>query len=201
MTAIALDGGDYNGTYKLVGEEISFDFINTISWPGTEWEHDWLDKAGNFILWAVAAGIINNSKAKLFAAKPKAWLNKEMKYVCTIRQDLTNVLTPLAFNKNPSDDAIKKLNVLIHQINDYRNIDFKKHTWVWNDALSFKEVLAPVVWNAGQVLTEADHTRIRHCPSCNWLFYDNTKNKSRRWCDMQDCGSRDKSLRYYHRTK
>ena len=201
MEPIALAPGNYSGTYKLVGEEISFDLINTISWPGTEWEHDWLDQPENFILWAVATGIIKNSKAKLFAAKPKTWLTKEIKYVYSIRHELVKTLTPLAFNKNPSEDSIKKLNTLIHQINDHRSIDFKTHKWVWKDPLSFKEILAPVIWNAGEVLTEKEHARIRHCPSCNWIFYDNTKNSSRRWCDMNDCGSRDKSLRYYHRQK
>ena len=201
MKPIGLESGNYNGTYKLVGEEISFDLINTISWPDTEWQHDWLDKPGNFILWATTAGIIKSSKAKLFAAKPKAWLSKEMEYVHNTRRDLAKALTPLAFNKNPSEDAIKKLNALLHQVNDHRHIDLKTHKWVWNEPFSFKEILAPVIWNAGYVLTETEHTRIRHCPSCNWIFYDNTKNKSRRWCDMKDCGSRDKSLRYYHRKK
>jgi hypothetical protein len=61
--------------------------------------------------------------------------------------------------------------------------------------------MAPVVWNAGRVLTEIDHRRLGLCPSCDWLFHDTTRNRSRRWCDMGDCGSRDKSLRYYHRRK
>jgi predicted RNA-binding Zn ribbon-like protein len=201
MKPIALDPGNYSGTYKLIGEEISFDFINTISWPGTEWEHDWLDGPGNFILWATAAGLVNKSKAKLLSGISDVKLTKEMEYVSTIRRELSKIVTPLAFDKKLPEEAIESLNILIHQIIQQRSIDFKTHKWVWNDFLSLKEVLAPIIWNAGHVISETDHTRIRHCPSCNWIFYDNSKNKSRRWCDMKDCGSRDKSLRYYHNQK
>jgi predicted RNA-binding Zn ribbon-like protein len=201
MDPIALDPGNYSGTYKLVGEEISFDFINTISWPDTEWEHDWLDSADNFIFWAVAAGIINKSKAKSLSTKPKTKLNREMEYVRKARGELSNILTPLAFNKKVSEDSIRKLNSLIHKINVRRSIDFTTNKWVWDVPQSLSEILAPIIWNAGHVLTETDYSRIGHCPSCNWIFYDNTKNKSRKWCDMNDCGSRDKSLRYYHRQR
>jgi predicted RNA-binding Zn ribbon-like protein len=201
MKSIALDPGNYSGTYKLVGEEISFDFINTISWPGTEREHDWLDVPGNFILWATAAGIISKSKAKLLSRISGVKLTKEMEYVQSIRYELSKILTPLAFDKKPPEGAIADLNILIHQIVQQRSIDLKTQKWVWNDFLSLREVLAPIIWNAGHVITEIDHARIKHCPSCNWIFYDNTKNKSRRWCDMKDCGSRDKSLRYYHSQK
>ncbi len=201
MKPIALDPGNYTGTYKLVGEEISFDFINTISWPDSEWRHDWLNVPKNFILWAVAAGVINKRQAKTLAARSKTELEKELRHVLTIRSDLAKVLTPLAFNKKPAEGAINKLDKLIHQVNDHHSLDPRRYNWVWDEPHSFNEVLAPVIWNAGQVLTESDHSRIRHCPSCNWIFFDTTKNRSRRWCDMDDCGSRDKALRYYHRQK
>jgi predicted RNA-binding Zn ribbon-like protein len=46
--------------------------------------------------------------------------------------------------------------------------------------------LYPVIWNAVQVLTELDRSRLRCCPSCDWLFCDSTRNGRRRWCDMID---------------
>jgi predicted RNA-binding Zn ribbon-like protein len=43
-----------------------------------------------------------------------------------------------------------------------------------------------------------DPRRIKRCPShaCRWLFYDSSKNLSRRWCAMDDCGTKDKVRRY-----
>jgi predicted RNA-binding Zn ribbon-like protein len=44
---------------------------------------------------------------------------------------------------------------------------------------------------------------VRICSSdgCDWLFFDQTRNRSRRWCEMKGCGNRAKARRHYHRTK
>jgi predicted RNA-binding Zn ribbon-like protein len=44
----------------------------------------------------------------------------------------------------------------------------------------------------------ADRRRIKRCPAhdCRWLFYDSSKNLSRRWCAMDDCGTLEKVRRY-----
>ena len=36
---------------------------------------------------------------------------------------------------------------------------------------------------------------------CGWLFLDESRGKRRRWCDMNDCGSRAKARRYYEKHK
>jgi predicted RNA-binding Zn ribbon-like protein len=201
MKPIALDAGTYEGTYKLVGEEISFDFINTISWRGTERENDWLDNPQNFITWALATGIVNAGQAKALKTQSKVDLENQLYQVHTVRNDLYKILTPFAFDKKPAPESIKKIDAMIYKISKHRHIDPKSYQWVWDEPVSFSEILAPVIWNAAYVISDLDHSRIKHCPTCNWVFYDNTKNRSRKWCDMEDCGSRDKSLRYYHRSK
>ncbi|HEX8531531.1 MAG TPA: CGNR zinc finger domain-containing protein, partial [Cytophagales bacterium] len=55
--------------------------------------------------------------------------------------------------------------------------------------------------SACDLLTNFPPSRIKACPSCAWLFLDASKNNTRRWCDMQACGSNDKAKRYYHRKK
>lgn len=37
--------------------------------------------------------------------------------------------------------------------------------------------------------------------NCGWLFLDESRGKRRRWCDMNDCGSRAKARRYYEKHK
>lgn len=201
MNPVPLDPGAYDGTYKLIGGEISLDFVNTVSWPELDREHDWLDRPGNVTAWAVAAGVIGENNRDLLDTGPQTRLWEELEQVCRIRNDLRDVLKPLAFGGQPSRAAIETLNVLVHRICIHRRIDPALYKWTWVDPASLTEILAPVIWNAVHVLIDIDHTRIGHCPSCNWIFYDATRNRSRRWCDMTDCGSRDKALRYYHRTK
>ena len=46
-------------------------------------------------------------------------------------------------------------------------------------------------------------TQVRECAddTCGWLFLDLSKNASRRWCNMADCGNRAKARRYRARKK
>jgi predicted RNA-binding Zn ribbon-like protein len=50
--------------------------------------------------------------------------------------------------------------------------------------------------------TRLDRSRVRRCgsPRCVLLYYDTTKNRSRRWCDMAVCGNRAKASAHYHRS-
>lgn len=45
--------------------------------------------------------------------------------------------------------------------------------------------------------------RIKECPypQCGRLFLDQSKNRSRRWCEMSMCGNRTKARRHYRRGK
>ncbi|HST60112.1 MAG TPA: ABATE domain-containing protein [Longimicrobium sp.] len=62
-------------------------------------------------------------------------------------------------------------------------------------------LLAPVADSAVALLTELDPARVGQCgsPTCILYFYDVTKNRGRRWCSMDRCGSRAKSAAYYRR--
>jgi predicted RNA-binding Zn ribbon-like protein len=64
-------------------------------------------------------------------------------------------------------------------------------------------LLAPVLWSAADLLTHADRRRVRRCANdaCLWLFLDESKAGTRRWCDMSSCGNRAKSRRHYLKTK
>jgi predicted RNA-binding Zn ribbon-like protein len=44
-------------------------------------------------------------------------------------------------------------------------------------------------------------SRLKACPSCRWLYLDNSKNQSRQWCDMKVCGNRAKARTFYSRQK
>jgi predicted RNA-binding Zn ribbon-like protein len=42
---------------------------------------------------------------------------------------------------------------------------------------------------------------VRRCADCPWLFVDRSRNHSRRWCDMADCGTEQKKQRYVARRR
>ncbi|GAA4213146.1 CGNR zinc finger domain-containing protein [Microbispora amethystogenes] len=58
---------------------------------------------------------------------------------------------------------------------------------------------------AVEFLSTADLRRLRVCPlaegGCGWLFLDHSRNGSRRWCAMEDCGSQAKARRLTERRR
>lgn len=52
---------------------------------------------------------------------------------------------------------------------------------------------------AVDLLRTVDLARLKVCPleegGCGWLFLDHSRNGSRRWCSMDDCGARAKARR------
>lgn len=65
-----------------------------------------------------------------------------------------------------------------------------------------KADLDRVLWEisraAGRLVLSPRLSRLRSCAAgdCGWWFVDDTKNRSRRWCDMKICGNREKVRRF-----
>ncbi len=59
-------------------------------------------------------------------------------------------------------------------------------------------VIAEVIVSCVALMREGNPRRIRRCanPSCSWLFYDDSRNRSRRWCDPRYCGNLIKVRRH-----
>jgi predicted RNA-binding Zn ribbon-like protein len=87
-----------------------------------------------------------------------------------------------------------------------RRLRFREGRFVteWADARSdLASVLWPVVLSAQALLCTADCSRVKACSppdGCGWLYYDSSRNRSRRWCSMQSCGNAAKARSYYARS-
>jgi predicted RNA-binding Zn ribbon-like protein len=76
--------------------------------------------------------------------------------------------------------------------------------WEWTDAKnSLDRMLWQIADSAAEFLTNGDLTRLRECggDDCGWLFEDTSKNRSRQWCDMRDCGNLAKVRRFRTRSR
>ncbi|MYS78946.1 CGNR zinc finger domain-containing protein [Embleya scabrispora] len=53
-----------------------------------------------------------------------------------------------------------------------------------------------IAW--GELVGTGESTRLKRCAEhgCAWVFWDVSKNRSRRWCSMRVCGNRTKARRY-----
>ncbi|MER0242840.1 CGNR zinc finger domain-containing protein [Streptomyces sp. HSW2009] len=61
-----------------------------------------------------------------------------------------------------------------------------------------RRALAAVAAAWGEVAITGDVARRKRCAEhgCAWVFWDVSKNRSRRWCSMRVCGNRNKARRF-----
>lgn len=188
MEPLQLDPGEYSGTYKLIGGHSSLDLVNTLSWPATEREHDWLDTPANARRWAEAVGL-----------EPFDLEVTDLAEFHLVRSVLRGVFQPLAICEEPIAEAMDPFQKLVSETVQRRRLDVARRTWVWMGSDNPRHLLDPVVFDAAALIVEGDPARLKSCGECGWVFEDQTRNRSRRWCDMADCGSRSKARSYYHR--
>jgi predicted RNA-binding Zn ribbon-like protein len=63
--------------------------------------------------------------------------------------------------------------------------------------------LATLLAGVAQASAQGTWARLKACSaeSCQWAFYDRSKNRSGRWCSMQTCGNRTKTRTYRSRRR
>jgi predicted RNA-binding Zn ribbon-like protein len=73
--------------------------------------------------------------------------------------------------------------------------------WIANPSASV--LLQPIIISAVELLLRKPGKRLHQCQGseCGWFFLDTSKNGTRRWCDMRDCGNRAKAKRHYARAR
>ncbi len=65
-------------------------------------------------------------------------------------------------------------------------------------APGFEQVSAAIAFSFASMLAEGDSTRIKVCanPDCGWVIYDESHNRTRRWCNVKECGNLIKVRRF-----
>jgi predicted RNA-binding Zn ribbon-like protein len=187
-------------TLPLVGSELAFDFANTCSGRGGPEQKEHLRAPEHVIAWSRHAKILTPADgaiaAQLLAASPELGaelLNRAL----ALRDTVFRIGSAIAHGDRPdaSDtDALARCHAAC--IARARLTPFQANfVWLWSPREGLVEaVLGPITLSALTMLAQADVSRIKQCSGehCGWLFFDTTKNKRRRWCEMQVCGNRAK---------
>lgn len=65
------------------------------------------------------------------------------------------------------------------------------------------QVMAEVTASFVRTLIDGDAGRIRICdnPDCSWIFYDDTRNRTKKYCEDKTCGNLMKVRRFRARKK
>lgn len=64
-------------------------------------------------------------------------------------------------------------------------------------------VLGQVAASFAAMLAEGEPERLKVCanPDCGWVIYDESRNRTRRWCDATECGNLVKVRRHRSRKR
>lgn len=67
----------------------------------------------------------------------------------------------------------------------------------------WEQVMAEIAASFASALAEKEESRFRICdnPDCLWVYYDDTRNRSKRYCDDKACGNLMKVRRFRARKK
>jgi predicted RNA-binding Zn ribbon-like protein len=204
-----LDPGTFSGTYAATTGRLCLDFANTLSWRGSDRQHDWLSSYSNLVEWGIIAGILSDETAHRLhreAARRPDEAEEVLKGAVELREAIYRIFSAIAAGASSQAADVEALNVALAEALTHLRIVPATDLFVWDwigDEGALDRMLWPVAGSAAALLTSEDLTRVGECQGdgCGWLFMDMSRNRSRRWCDMGDCGNRAKARRYYRRKK
>ncbi|MEH1164873.1 ABATE domain-containing protein [Micromonospora sp. CPCC 205539] len=184
-----------------MGGNLALDFINTRTGPpiGPS-DDDVLTGYPGLVAWGVYAGALTDTEAtamrRLSRTDPDG-AHAAFAQAQRTRDNLDEIFRPLAAGESPSARALAQLrddeaDALAHAQLE-RGSAFG---WAWRDDQTLVRPLRPVAHAAVQLLTDGPLDRIKGCGGCRFIFIDESKNRSRRWCSMDDCGTAEKIRRY-----
>lgn len=190
------------------GIGLCLDFANTVSPHDGAHVDDRLRAYADLLAWGQEAGILTDEGARNLAAAAArpAETAAVLAAAIALREAIYRVLSAVAGGRAPADDDLATLNDALARAAPHQRVvpTDGGFAWAWaGDADALDRVLWPVARSAADLLTSARLDRLRECAGedCNWLFLDLSRNRSRRWCDMKECGNRAKARRFYQRRR
>jgi predicted RNA-binding Zn ribbon-like protein len=194
-------------TFELIGLRLCLDFCNTIdnrTSPPTD-EH--LPDYGELLRWAVAAGALRSPDAARLAAEARHH-PREAERVVEAAHEVRQAFFRVVTRRRPTDEDLAQISRFVADALAHTALSRSGDSYRLELAApaSLESVLWPVARSMADVLTSGDLARVRMCEmhhlgECTWVFLDDTRNGTRRWCDMRVCGNRAKARRHYQRKR
>jgi predicted RNA-binding Zn ribbon-like protein len=194
---------------SAVREDLCLDYTHTVSWRGSAAPIERLESLDDLLKWIERWGGIEPKTLRQIdrwshanAGKAQELLSEAIK----TREAIYRILSALAESAPVPERDFAALTKAIAAA-PARNVLVRSDgRYAWRIA-ELRPVatylLAPVLWSTADLIVAADRRRIRRCANeeCLWLFLDESKSGTRRWCDMASCGNRAKARRHYDKSK
>jgi predicted RNA-binding Zn ribbon-like protein len=193
--------------FDFCGGHVALDFVNTVGDRGGDHDEH-LATYGDLVAWAEARGVVSRAEAgrvrRGAVAAPEA-ARAAYRRAIRLREVIYRVFQRRAAGKPPAADDLATLNRFVAEL--YRDAQLvaagdRLVLETGSAADTLDRPFAPVIRAAVDLLTGDQAPLVGTCAdhTCGWLFLDTTRNRTRRWCTMQDCGNRNKVRRFRSRT-
>ena len=192
--------------FKYIGGDPALDLVNTVDWTGRGPENDRLTDFVRLTSWAEEAGVVSSRAAAALRKRADARPGQAAAahhYALETRVALAQLFGRVAAGKAGSRDLhsfnrllgppLEHMRLLPAATRGSQNLQLG-----WEEMGSrLESVVWPVLWSAARLLTSDEAGQIRVCggEDCGWMYVDRSRNGLRRWCQMETCGTREKSRR------
>ena len=198
-------------TVPLQGGHLVLDFVNTVGGlrgdpPSAE--EELIDSYEDVATWCARVGVISAREAGTLRAAgqrdPRA-AKRALREAIELRDEvLYPVFRALADGEEPSAELLDRLRdeeraaLAGARLAPASGAGFR---WTWPPPVALTDPLRPIIHAAVELLTGGPLDRIKTCGNCRWLFMDQSRNRSRRWCSMDECGIEMKHARFVERRR
>ena len=194
--------GGFGGVLKRLGGHPVLDFVNTVDPREGDQRIEYLNSFEDLVQWAVRGHVIDPYSSRLAsteATQSRVASAAALTRAINLREALYTVFGEIAAGRRLPAAAVAELESVWRDAMAHAHLTAARPGFRWR----LKPGLDIVRWQIARdavALLESDRlNRVKRCPgsrACGWLFLDASKNASRRWCSMKDCGNCAKVRRY-----
>jgi predicted RNA-binding Zn ribbon-like protein len=187
----------------IVGGNLALDFANTIDDPSGPAHYDHVGTWTDFLAWSARVTALTPSHAThLDLVVPAAARDTTVRKAQELRKAITRIFGGCAEGAPPQPEhwfALRPFaaDALGHAALEERDAGAARLYVPPTDDPN--NLWRPIALAAAELLSSPEIGRIKRCAQCPWLFVDHSRNRSRRWCSMDDCGTAVKMERYIAR--
>jgi predicted RNA-binding Zn ribbon-like protein len=184
---------------RLVGGRPALDFVNTLHDWYRQPAEDYVPDGPHYLRWAERAGLLERREARIAALGGVS--PSTMTEVRRLREQLHEVFVACIEGRRPEAAAVAGLDTWVQRAWRAQTLAPEGGVQlVWKaEAIDAALPLRRLALDALDILQTVPRDRLKQCAAeskCGWLFVDESKNNSRRWCSMDTCGAESKMRRY-----
>ena len=186
----------------LVGGNALLDLANTQSGPpGGAPDSEALHSYDDLVRWDRRMGLLDDAQARRLSAVARRHPRlaaSAFDRARRLRADAYDTFEAIAADRSPSRNSVDRLQAAAAESLSHASLAAEGGRFAVRWAASDDLDLAwwPVAHAGLELLLRGPLDRVKGCGGCRYLFVDETKNRSRRWCSMDDCGTREKMRTY-----